>query len=72
MTGRAHCESGSPGQTSNRVQDGLGECIHLSTLQSPVEHLTNISTSPTKLHVFLMVSHRILDGSESKVRFFEG
>ena len=52
---------GSRGQISNRIEDGLGEFIQPSSLQSPVEGFTYTGARSPKLKVILVVGHRILD-----------
>ena len=62
---------GSRSQTSDRIDEWLVEFIQSSPLQSPVECLTNISASPSKFEIVLIVGHRVLDKHkrESEVRF---
>ena len=63
-TRRVEYWSGSRSQIPNRVEDRLVEFIQLSPLQSPVEHLTYITASPSKFDVILIVGHGVLDTRE--------
>ena len=59
--------SGLRGQISNCIQDGLVESIQLFPLQSLVEHLARVTTSPAKINVILFIGHRVLERRESEV-----
>ena len=57
-------QPGLPSQIPNRIQDGPGESILLSPLQSPIEYLTYITAHPPKVDVILIVGHRVLHRCE--------
>lgn len=58
---RARGWSDSLGQISNRIDNGLVQFIQLSPLQSPVEYLAYVSTSPPELDVILIVRRCVLN-----------
>ena len=53
--------SGLRGEIPDSVEDGLGELVQSSPLQSPVEDLANVSAGPPKLDVILIIDHRVLE-----------
>ena len=57
---RSYYRTGSRCQLSNCIEDRLFELIQSSSLQLPVEYLTNITAGTPKVEVILIVGHRVL------------
>ena len=66
-----HCRSGSRCQLSDCTDDGLAECIQWRPLQASVERLTDLTASPSKADVILIVCHRVLGDVRYKFVFAE-
>ena len=65
-----HC-SGLRSQGPNRTEDGVVQFIRSPPLQPLVERFAYFGASLTKLDVFLIVGHRVLENVSKRIVFGE-